>query len=69
MSNLEVVRAWKDPELRATLSGVMPDHPAGQIELTDPGLMDAVEVGPNHHSLAGRCPSHSFVLTHGGCGC
>lgn len=38
MSNLEVVRAWKDPEFRATLSGVIPEHPAGEIEFADPSL-------------------------------
>ncbi len=38
MSNLEVIRAWKDPEFRATLDGVVPDHPAGQIEFIDPLL-------------------------------
>ena len=36
MSNLEIVRAWKDPQFRATLGDAMPDHPAGQIELLDP---------------------------------
>ena len=36
MSNLEIVRAWKDPQFRATLGDAMPDHPAGQIELPDP---------------------------------
>ena len=40
MSNLEVIRAWKDPEFRATLSGIVPEHPAGQIEFADPGLLD-----------------------------
>ena len=36
MSNLEIVRAWKDPQFRPTLGDAMPDHPAGQIELLDP---------------------------------
>ena len=36
MSNLEIVRAWKDPQFRATLGHAMPDHPAGQIVLPDP---------------------------------
>ena len=32
MSNPDLIRAWKDPEYRATLNFV-PDHPAGLIEL------------------------------------
>ncbi len=41
MSNGELIRAWKDPEFRATLEGAVVDHPAGDIELTDPGLETA----------------------------
>ncbi len=37
MSNADIIRAWKDPEYRSTL-GVVPSHPAGLIELTDPDL-------------------------------
>ena len=36
MSNLELVRAWKEPQFRPTLDHTMPDHPAGQILLPDP---------------------------------
>lgn len=32
MSSDELVRAWKDPDLRAAI-GV--DHPAGDVEMTD----------------------------------
>ena len=48
MSNLEIVRAWKDPQFRATLGDAMPDHPAGQIELPDPE-------GPERRSTHGFC--------------
>jgi mersacidin/lichenicidin family type 2 lantibiotic len=41
MSNLEIVRAWKDPQFRATLGDAMPDHPAGQIELPDPEELES----------------------------
>ena len=37
MTNAEIVRAWKDPEYRSTL-GQVPVHPAGEIELADPGF-------------------------------
>ena len=65
MSNLEVVRAWKDPEFRATLSSVIPAHPAGQIEFADP-LLDrrsAAELEPLN--LSHSC--HTFVNSHTGC--
>jgi|GEM_PF-4393333 len=48
MSNLEIVRAWKDPQFRATLGHAMPEHPAGQIELPDPE-------GPESHTTHGVC--------------
>ena len=34
MSHAEIIRAWKDPVYRSTLS-VAPTHPAGFIELAD----------------------------------
>ena len=37
MSHADMIRAWKDPEYRSTLS-VVPSHPAGLIELADPHL-------------------------------
>ena len=37
MSTADIVRAWRDPEFRVSLSDV-PAHPAGRIELTDPSL-------------------------------
>ena len=39
MSNLEIVRAWKDPEYRAMLSEV-PPLPIGSIDLEDPYLTE-----------------------------
>jgi mersacidin/lichenicidin family type 2 lantibiotic len=42
MSRLNVVRAWKDEEYRLALSAaeraLLPDDPAGAIELTDADL-------------------------------
>ena len=42
MSYLEIIRAWKDEEFRLSLSeeqrALLPEHPAGLIELTDAEL-------------------------------
>jgi mersacidin/lichenicidin family type 2 lantibiotic len=39
---MNIVRAWKDPEYRATLSGTeladLPAHPCGPVELGDDAL-------------------------------
>jgi mersacidin/lichenicidin family type 2 lantibiotic len=39
MRTIDIIRAWKDPEYRLSLSeaekAMLPDHPAGIIELTD----------------------------------
>jgi mersacidin/lichenicidin family type 2 lantibiotic len=48
MSHVDVIRAWKDEEYRASLSAAelaeLPAHPAGLIELGDTDL-DAVAGG------------------------
>jgi mersacidin/lichenicidin family type 2 lantibiotic len=45
MSYLDIIRAWKDEEYRLSLSeeqrAVLPEHPAGLIELEDAELDDA----------------------------
>jgi mersacidin/lichenicidin family type 2 lantibiotic len=61
MSNLEVVRAWKDPEFRATLGVVVPDHPAGQIEFADP-LLDRTAAQLEGPNLSHHC--HSYYASH-----
>lgn len=42
MSHQHIIRAWKDPEYRLSLSeaqqALLPPHPAGRIELTDADL-------------------------------
>ena len=39
MNKTDIIRAWKDPAYRATLTpeqlACLPDHPAGIIELAD----------------------------------
>jgi mersacidin/lichenicidin family type 2 lantibiotic len=46
MNIFDVVRAWKDPIYRASLSAEqraqLPDHPAGLIELHDDDLKAAI---------------------------
>ncbi len=43
MSTLDIIRAWKDEEYRASLSeeqrALLPAHPAGLIELADAELV------------------------------
>ncbi len=45
MSGQDIVRAWKDPAYRASLSAEeaagLPTHPAGAVELTDDELRNA----------------------------
>ena len=62
MSTLDIIRAWKDEEYRASLSEeqrtLLPEHPAGLIELTDAEL-DAAAGGALVTITAG-CPGGVF---------
>lgn len=44
MSEFDIIRAWKDPEYRASLSEAkleqLPENPAGLVELPDRALMN-----------------------------
>jgi mersacidin/lichenicidin family type 2 lantibiotic len=46
MSPLDIIRAWKDEEYRLSLSdaerALLPEHPAGGIDLADGELHNAV---------------------------
>ncbi len=46
MKNSDIVRSWKDAEYRASLSpeekALLPQNPAGLVELTDEVLEDVV---------------------------
>ncbi len=62
MKSIEIVRGWKDEDYRLSLSNaeqaLLPDHPAGLIELTDADL-NGVDGGSDEWSFAIRCrPSH-----------
>jgi len=45
MSKLDLIRAWRDPEYRASLSdtqqATLPDNPAGVVDLSDSDLESA----------------------------
>lgn len=51
MSEFDIIRAWKDPEYRASLSGPkleqLPENPAGLIELPDTVLIKVAGGGEN----------------------
>ena len=57
MSNLDIIRAWKDEEFRRTLTAdqraQLPGHPAGNIEIQDTEDWDSVGLGPR--SPCTRC--------------
>ena len=59
MSNLDTIRAWKDPDYRRSLAAeqhaLLPAHPSGAIEFRDKSLRE--EVGASHYSPCRRCHS------------
>ena len=58
MSQLDVIRAWKDEEYRASLRDselvVLPAHPAGAVELPSESL-DIAGANENQISYPGMC--------------
>ena len=75
MSDVDIIRAWKDPAYRRSLTpeqrAALPEHPAGFVELSDDQLVEAsggkAEIGPVA-TTAMTCTQHTF----GGwkaCGC
>jgi mersacidin/lichenicidin family type 2 lantibiotic len=63
MHKVDIVRAWKDPLYRASLSpeqlAQLPDHPAGAIELSDEQLL-AASGGAGAITTAPTCTAWSF---------
>jgi mersacidin/lichenicidin family type 2 lantibiotic len=59
MSSLDIVRAWKDAEYRQSLSAaeqvLLPEHPAGGIELTDEELNGVDGAGTAANFTWGCC--------------
>lgn len=71
MSKLNIIRAWKDPEYRASLTAdelaSLPDSPAGMIDLssleqqaTDGGGASGL---PIPHTVFSRCTSNCGILS------
>lgn len=58
MSDSDVIRAWKDPDYRASLSedarASLPPHPVGSIELSDAEL-DGLSGGLPPQTYGTRC--------------
>jgi mersacidin/lichenicidin family type 2 lantibiotic len=61
MSKRDIIRAWKDEEYRLSLSeaerALLPEHPAGLIELADAELDHAA----GGHETCAPCPSPTTV--------
>ncbi len=62
MTGFDIVRAWKDETYRNSLSeealAMLPQHPAGIIELTDEALDDLIAQGGNA-VVADSCNNNS----------
>jgi type 2 lantibiotic, mersacidin/lichenicidin family len=77
MSHLNIIRAWKDPEYREGLSEaertMLPEHPAGLIELADAQLDTAAggrrgglsSIVVTRDTCTPSCPSHIYYPTCG----
>ena len=69
MSHLDIIRAWKDPEYRRSLSEAelasLPGHPAGLIELSDTDL-DAIAGGLMRLSNFETCTVGAQMCCSGG---
>ena len=65
MTKANIIRAWKDPAYRTTLSSVeraaMPANPAGAIEISDVDL-GKVAGGRINLSEFGICRTHNCTL-------
>jgi mersacidin/lichenicidin family type 2 lantibiotic len=63
MNKLDVIRAWRDPEYRATLSAEELSnlsHPAGLIELSDEELERAAGLASLVSTTAQTCTEYTF---------
>lgn len=68
MSHENIIRAWKDTDFRNSLSDkereLLPEHPAGVVELTDTELGAAVGGRPLSY---GGCPNSTECTDLQGC--
>ncbi len=69
MSKKDIIRAWKDAEYRQSLSeterAMLPEHPAGLIELSDADL--GIVSGGKPGITKGNCSRKCSDITRGGC--
>ena len=65
MSNRDIVRAWKDAEYRQSLSAeeqaLLPEHPAGAIELADEELPQVAGGNISDPATYLCCTSHTLI--------
>jgi mersacidin/lichenicidin family type 2 lantibiotic len=56
MSNIDIIRAWKDEEYRNSLSeeqrSQLPENPAGMVELSDQEMETFMGGGDNHFGMS-----------------
>jgi mersacidin/lichenicidin family type 2 lantibiotic len=66
MSNVDVVRAWRDPQYRRGLSGaelaMLPRHPAGSVEISERALSESSGAGRSIlQTTAWFCTLYTFL--------
>jgi len=66
MSSVDVVRAWKDPQYRRSLSrdqqAQLPESPAGEVEIRTQALTDASGAGETMvQTTAWFCTLYTFL--------
>lgn len=65
MNKTDVIRAWKDPFYRATLSereqAALPQHPAGLTELSDEQLRITGNAAVVPTTTAPNCTNYTFL--------
>ena len=67
MSSADVVRAWRDPQYRRSLSqdqlARLPQNPAGHVQISDQVLRDASGAGQELglQTTAWFCTLHTFM--------
>jgi mersacidin/lichenicidin family type 2 lantibiotic len=85
MSEMDVIRAWKDPSSRRSLSpdmlAMLPPNPAGAVELnastlkqaaglSDPTMIITTAITCTCTYFGGCCPLHTHnCTTYASCGC
>lgn len=66
MSNVDVVRAWRDPQYRRGLStseiAALPSHPAGSVEVNELALNESSGAGRSIlQTTAWFCTLYTFL--------